>query len=187
MNLWFRLLGLLIGHALFPKPKTGPLDDTRIQCRVWPSDLDISVHMTNSRYFALMDLARINFMIRVGLWKLAKERGWYPVLAASKMRFRRELRPFQRFRVTCRMICWDQRSVFMEQRFVGTDGSTHAVALMRAMVRSRHEGVIETPELIAALGVGELSSPPMPEHVRAWAAAEDALKEVTAHENREAA
>ena len=36
--------------------------------RVWPHDLDTSLHMNNGRYWTLMDLGRADLMIRSGLW-----------------------------------------------------------------------------------------------------------------------
>ncbi|HBU98209.1 MAG TPA: thioesterase, partial [Thalassospira lucentensis] len=56
MNLIFRLIRVLILSLV--RSRLDPLDPSVLHFRAWPFDLDINVHMTNSRYFALMDLGR---------------------------------------------------------------------------------------------------------------------------------
>ena len=68
MNLWLRVLHLII--TSFFRPKLDPVRDvSRLTFRVWPHDLDTSLHMNNGRYWTLMDLGRTDIMIRSGLWR----------------------------------------------------------------------------------------------------------------------
>lgn len=55
MNLWLRLLWLIVtakarGALVLPEGVS------IVTFRVWPHDLDLSVHMNNGRYLTLMDL-----------------------------------------------------------------------------------------------------------------------------------
>ena len=66
MNLWLRLLHLIL--AGFVRPRLDPARDvSRLAFRVWPHDLDTSLHMNNGRYWTLMDHGRADIMIRSGL------------------------------------------------------------------------------------------------------------------------
>jgi len=51
MNLWFRLVWLLVSSRFGPRLE--PLaDPSRLGFRVWPHDLDTSLHMNNGRYWS---------------------------------------------------------------------------------------------------------------------------------------
>ena len=78
MNLWFRLLKILLLGFLGKRVKWDA--PTRVFFRVWPTDLDINLHMTNSRYLAMMDMARINMMLRTGLWQWIRREKSLPFL-----------------------------------------------------------------------------------------------------------
>lgn len=68
MNLWIGLL-LLIIRARVRGALNPPQDVSKVWFRVWPHDLDPSIHMNNGRYLALMDLGRLDLLIRSGLWR----------------------------------------------------------------------------------------------------------------------
>ena len=88
MNLWLRLLHLIV--ASFFRARLDPSRDvSRLAFRVWPHDLDTSLHMNNGRYWTIMDLGRADLMIRSGLWRAVLREKWTPVVSAAKIRFRR--------------------------------------------------------------------------------------------------
>ncbi len=111
MNLIFRLIFVVVSAvvAAWRGPLIGVLDAASLRFRVWPTDLDINVHMTNARYFSVMDLGRTDLMIRVGLGGAILRNRWQPVLGAANIRFRRSLKPFQRFTLVSRVLCWDEK------------------------------------------------------------------------------
>ena len=45
-----------------------------------------------------MDLARLDLMIRSGLWKILEANGWYPVVVAETVQFRRSLNLFDQLK-----------------------------------------------------------------------------------------
>ena len=96
MNLWLRLLWLIA--TAWRRPKLAlPFGVSRLGFRVWPHDLDTSLHLNNGRYWTLMDLGRTDLMLGSGLWRAVLRQRWTPVVSAGQIRFRRELRPFQTF------------------------------------------------------------------------------------------
>ena len=54
-----------------------------------PGDLDLYLHVNNGVYLQMMDVARTNLLADLGGLGALRERGWYPVVAAStRCRFR---------------------------------------------------------------------------------------------------
>jgi len=170
MGLLFRLfLTLLLGRWRTPVPPLGPCVTP---FRVLPNDLDVLGHMTNGRYFSILDLARVDLMLRSGLLPKLRKNGWYPVVSLETLRFHRSLELWQRYEVVTRVICWDDKHVFIEQSFV-RDGVQVAFGMVRARMLKRG-GTVAVPDLLALAGV-ELASPPAPQWVAQWSAAEGGM------------
>ncbi len=152
------------------RPRLGVLEESRVPLRVWPWDLDTNLHLNNGRYLTLMDLGRFDLVIRNGLGRMMLERRWSPVLAAAMIRYRRSLNPFQRFELVTRIVSWDERWFFIEQRFE-RQGKVMAQAFVRGTFMGK-EGTIPTNRLLEATGVA-VQPPPMPPSLLAWQQAEE--------------
>ena len=117
MNLWFRLLWLAL--ALLWRRKLDPRRDvSRLTFRVLPTDLDLNGHMNNGRYLTIMDLGRLDHVLRSGLWRPIWQNGWAPMLGSAVIRYRREMRLFQRFTLETRIAAWSDTTAVMEQTFL---------------------------------------------------------------------
>lgn len=180
MNLWLRLLRLVLS-ALW-RPRLEPIDEvSRLSFRVWPHDLDTSLHMNNGRYWTLMDLGRADVMIRSGLWRAVLREKWLPVVSAGKIRFRRELRLFRPFELQTRLVAWTDTAIVMEHRVVsrGRDGGEilAAIALVRVGLYDRGaRAFVPVARILAELGRPQAPSPALSPEVAAFLVAEDALK-----------
>lgn len=180
MNLWLRLLHLIL--SAFWRPRLDPMSEmSRLPFRVLPTDLDLSLHLNNGRYWTLMDLGRADLMVRSGLWRTVWRNRWLPVVSSGKIRFRRELRLFQPFTLESRIVAWTDRSIIVEHRMMtnGQDGVAilSAIALVRVGLYNREERAFVTvPQIMAALGREVADSPPWTPEVAAFIAAEEALK-----------
>jgi acyl-CoA thioesterase FadM len=179
MNLWLRVLHLII--MSFFRPKLDPVQDvSHLTFRVWPHDLDTSLHMNNGRYWTLMDLGRTDIMIRSGLWRPILKHGWVPVVGAGQIRFRRELRPFRFFTLETRILTWSDSHVVMEHRLVSRsqDGRSilNAIALVRAGLYDRRERrFVPVDRLLGEIGI-EAKAPAAAPEVEAFLMAEETLK-----------
>jgi acyl-CoA thioesterase FadM len=151
-------------------PRTDVLAESVLRFRVMPDDLDVNVHMNNGRYLALMDLARLDVMVRAGLYRPGSHRRRWPVLGSAMVRYRRSLQPFQHFSLHTRVLGWDDRWFVFEQRFEA-DGRVACTSIARAMFRSPAGNVAPAAALEEA-GF-DMTSPPLPGYVRRWAAADD--------------
>lgn len=182
MNLWLRLIWVLVtgrwrGYLALPDGVSV------LDFRVWPHDLDLSVHMNNGRYLTLMDLGRTDVMVRSGLWKEVWRRRWTPIASAVTIRFRRELTPFQAFRLETRLACWDETLVVMEQAFVISGGPRDGQVAARALFKGglydrRTRRFVPIADLMTTIGLSAQSPLPSPE-VEAFLRADDRLKDIS--------
>ncbi|MBK9078563.1 MAG: thioesterase family protein [Hyphomicrobium sp.] len=179
MNLWLRLIWLLV-TARWRGTIALPDGYSAIRFRVWPHDLDPSIHMNNGRYLTLMDLGRLDVMFRSGLWRVVQRNGWTPIASTVAIRFRRELRPFQKFNLETRLVCWDETLVVMEQIFVIGDGSRAGQVAARALFKGglydrRTRRFVPISQMMQAIGIAAESPAPSPE-VDAFLHADRGLK-----------
>lgn len=167
MNLLVRLIRTLLtarGRGSLP-----PLGESVLSLRVWPADLDLNLHMNNGRYLSVMDLGRLDLIIRVGLMPEVRRRRWMPLVGSATLRFKRSLAPFQRYHLHTRIVGWDDKWFFLEQRFVRR-GELVAIGFIKALFRAR-AGNVAPGEILAAVGF-EGASPPLPTGVTDWQQAE---------------
>lgn len=160
MNLYLRLL-LLMATVRFRR-RLGIWDTSHVTFRVNPSDLDVQRHMNNGRFLTLMDLGRMDLLLRSGFWRRITGQGWYPVVAGQTITYRRSLQLGERFDLATRVMGHDDRWIYMEQVF-RRDGELVADAIVRARFLRRTGGSVPMDEVLALVS-------PLPEHlgVPAW-------------------
>jgi acyl-CoA thioesterase FadM len=163
LNLYLRLLKLLL-RLPFVRRKA-LLDGGRLAFRVWPNDCDLNLHLNNGRYLTFMDLGRVHLLAQIGMLGELWRRRWTPVLSAAEISFIRPIAPLQKFDLVTRLLTWDEKYFYMEQRFVA-GGRLCAVALVKGLFLHRRERV-ESRAVLAALQV-DLPAPDMPQVVRHW-------------------
>lgn len=179
LNLWLRLIWYLM--TAWRRPKIVLPDGvSRLRFRVLPSDVDTSMHLNNGRYLALMDFGRLDLMVSSGLWRAVLRHRWTPIASAIKIRFRREIRPFQRFEIASRILAWDEASVVMEQLFIfsggAKDGQVAAHALFKGGLYDRTaRAFVPVARLLEETGI-TATSPPLTPEVIAFLKADDELK-----------
>ncbi len=173
MYLWFRLARVLTA-ARFGK-RLDMLDTSVLRFRVLPHDLDLNIHMNNARYLALMDLGRVDLIVRSGLWRVVTTKGRHPIIAGALVRFRRPLSPFQSFTLSSRVLCWDERWIYIEHRIETKDAPACLTVVRGAFLEDG--AIIPTSQLMEELGISAPSMP-VPEWIERWNAAES-----TAFEN----
>lgn len=179
MSLWLRLLVCLLTAPFRPR-LADPHDASRLSFRVWPHDLDPSLHMNNARYLALMDLGRLDILLVTGLWREVVRHRWTPIASKVAIRFRRELKLFQRFRLETRILTWDDTNVVMEQVFVNVggrrDGQIAAHALFKGGIYDRDaKSFVPIGRLMASAG-GTFDPPPATPEVEAFLKADEAMR-----------
>ena len=168
MSLLIRLFWLAVTWR-----SRGPIDllaESVLPLRVLPNDLDVFGHMNNGRYLAIMDLGRIDYLYRTGSMRATRDRGWHPLVAGARIRYRRPLMLWQFYTLHTRLLGWDDKWLFIEQRFE-REGQLVAVARVKGLFAGR-EGKVPTAALLQAIGLDSVS-PPLPQDLLRWAGKEE--------------
>jgi len=163
MNLWFRLIWLVLTVRL-RKPAT-IFDTTTISLYVLPNDVDFNGHINNGRYLTLADLGRIDYMLRTGSAKIAIAKRAFPVVGDAMAKFRKELKPFERYELQTRLLGWDEKWTFVEHRFVSR-GRVAGIVVIRGLFRSA-AGIVKPAEFLEGLEL-QAQSPTLPQWLLDW-------------------
>lgn len=164
MMIFLRLMWLTVRS--WRKRLPDPLAECLTRQRVWPNDLDAALHVNNGRFLTLMDLGRYDWFIRIGLMRPALKLGWRPLVGASTIRYRRPLTGLKAYRFRTRLVCWDGKWLYFEQRLESRAGELMAIAHIRKLVMSP-QGVVAPAEVLA-MADWTGPSPPMPRAVSNW-------------------
>lgn len=133
--------------------------------RVLVTDVDINMHINNGMYFSLMDIGRFDLLVRSGAWKSARRKGWNPVVSAETISFRKSLKLGQRYTMESRIIGYDDKALYFEQRMVA-DGEIYARAYIATRLVSK-SGPVSNEDIFAEVG-----QPPadlqLPDWIHGW-------------------
>ena len=157
------------------------MDTATIRMTVLPNDLDFNGHVNNGRYMTLADVARMDFVVRSGVGRLALKKGALPVVGDLIAKFRRDLKLFQRFDVQTKIAGWDDKWVFVEHRFV-REGRVLAVVAIRGLFKTA-EGPLTPTAFAGDLGV-DPQSPAIPQWIQDWSRSCDAMSQALRQEER---
>lgn len=173
MNLLFRLIWMFSTARW--RSRCGMMDETHLTFRVFPTDLDVNMHLTNSRYFSLMDLSRVDHLMRCGAWKQVRANKLMPVLGSGSIRFRRAVPPFKKIDVTTRVVGTDEKWIYLEHKIIAGD-MVYSVSVLKAAFLNAN-GRVPVPELLQVFGY-EGEPPPMTEALTRIRDADDAVMDV---------
>ena len=133
------------------------------------TDCDIFLEMNNGRHLTLFDIGRFVFSVRTGLWKEVKRNQWGFVVAGSSVRYRKRLKPFQRYEQHTRVLGYDDKwFYFLQTHQIGE--VWHSSALIRAAVVEQGK-IIPTQTILNVMNQADWQ-PALPEWVSAWIAAD---------------
>ena len=170
LNIWVRLILTLASKHWRSKLKIDEACST--QFRVVPTDLDLNLHMNNARYFAWMDIARLDLLQRTGLLKVFKAKKWFPVVADETISFGKSLDLFDRVSVITKIRGWDEKFIFLEQRFE-RNNETVAGGIVKSCILNKN-GPIPTHVVLSEL-MHDKKSPELSTWIKDWAKARKPL------------
>lgn len=146
------------------EPTHGPFDEVHEDFRVGVSDIDLNLHLNNAKYLQYMDLARLEHLVSTGLLYRLMRSKTNPIVSSTEISYVRELRTFQPFNVSARMLGYDERYFYYEQRFTsGGRLCTHAFLRLACVHQGKGRPVAEIRD---ALGLPD--SPALPEPILLW-------------------
>lgn len=137
---------------------------------VLPSDIDLHMHMNNSKYLREMDFGRTKLYLDSGLRNMANINVAATLVAAISIRYRKSFQLWQRFSLSTKMVHWDDKAVYLEQRFVGSDGFTYAVAMVKMVMKSKRGRIspVDAIKMMAAKEGGQVKCPPITPEFECW-------------------
>lgn len=148
------------------QPATHSLFDVVSQeYRVRLIDIDSNLQLRTGTYTRIMDRRRREHGLLTGLLDHMAKARLNTVLANTEIAYVRELRPYQRFQVHTRLLGWDDKYLYYDQRFDSQNKlHTHALHRLACLHGGQAAG---TSALQEALGHHH-PSPPLPEYVENW-------------------
>jgi YbgC/YbaW family acyl-CoA thioester hydrolase len=158
MPFWYRLYKTLL-TSRWKKP-LHPLEMLTNRFRVAPSETLLGVAI-NSRYLDYMEIARMEFLTRLGILKVAKREKWMPLVTSQGIVYKRPLRRLDVVFLTTRITSWDARFLHLEHIFT-KDGKEMASAVSKACVASKG-GMVSPSQVLSR--IGHTSPSPLPPEV----------------------
>ncbi len=172
MNLYLRLLLVLLRARFLPKLAIHePVD---LLLRVWPNDVDVNLHMNNGRFLTVIDLALVELFSRTGFLKTLLRHKWRPMLGGAIISYRKQLKPFERYRLRFRYLGSDSNWNIMSFEFIRSDGRIAAKGLVKGGAVSK-AGIVPTATAWAMHRDPDGSQPSparLPPAAASWLAAE---------------
>lgn len=169
----FRLLWHFI-LSLLSKVKHDPHKPLIGYFYVMPQDLDFNLHLTNSKYPIFVDIMLYRFMAETKLLKKIRELGGWPVVGARYIRYRRDLKHFDRFAVKVELTYVSSRWFYLDYKFI-KDGFIHAHVIEKWGGTKKGTGMINPAELLDS-GPGVVDFPKPPAHIAKMMATEDEMR-----------
>lgn len=166
---------ILISYKRRNEPATQTTFDTSVtQHRVWPHLIDYNLHMNNAKYLTVLEATR---------WGLFRDLAWFKKMMSAKLNivigsmeitFIRELPLLAKYDVHTRIMTWDEKYLYFEQK-IFVKGKLHGHALFKfAGVRKGKR--VMMPEMCEILGVNYEDAQPYAE-LEHWSAMSQAKRE----------
>lgn len=128
-------------------------------------DIDFNMHVNNARYMVFMEKARWDHPIQTNTWDLMVKEKLNFIVAGIEMGYIREIPFAKQFEVQTHYLGWDEKYVYLEQRFV-VEGKIYAYGLVKAVFFQK--GRLALPEKVAELLGIQHSKDVLPEHISLW-------------------
>ncbi|XP_019869849.2 protein THEM6 [Aethina tumida] len=130
---YFTRIFLCFIWARICRKKIHILDETTVNGICLTTDIDtLLTHMNNARFLRELDFAKIDFYERTGLYNTIRSQGGSVAVGATTIRYRRFIKLFTRYKITSKVIYWDDKHVYMEHRFISKhDNFINAIAMCK--------------------------------------------------------
>tara|TARA_B100000029_G_scaffold64992_1_gene58157 strand:+ start:1249 stop:1776 length:528 start_codon:yes stop_codon:yes gene_type:complete len=116
----------ILNSAFVLKKRVGPFRPTDLYFKVWPTDIDINLHMNNGRFLTIMDYGRFDYYGKLGLFPRMFTEKALPVTGAASVQFRRPLGLFSTYHLETRLVSLDEKWFYFDQKmFLSGELSCH--------------------------------------------------------------
>ena len=147
-----------------PLTKEELMNENVIKGVVMPTDLDLNFHMNNSKYLRVLDYGRIGLFLDKNLVEVSTRNNASFLVNAINIRYRRSLQLFQMFHLKTRLVCWEEKAFYLEQRMVTQDGFVVAIALVKMAIK----GMLVSEIIETVCGKSKVASPLPSSDLKSW-------------------
>ncbi|XP_012263168.2 protein THEM6-like [Athalia rosae] len=165
VNYFLRIAFTLAWGRLFQKRKK-IFEETTIHGICTTQDVDLFFRNMNiARYVRELDFARFHYYDRSGIFGAISSKGGSVVQSASSVRYRKALGIFTPYKVTTKLIYWDEKNFYLEQQLISLpDNFVRTVVLSKQSVTGIK---IPISEIIAKVEP-EARRPELSKELRLW-------------------
>jgi YbgC/YbaW family acyl-CoA thioester hydrolase len=113
-------------HKQFPPLLREQSSELKFKVKLW--DCDINLHINNSVYLQYMDLGRLDWTLKTGVYQHMTKNKVSPVVVSVTIDYKKSLLPGQPFKLSTRLVEHSTRKIIFEQVFHNQHNETVAVA-----------------------------------------------------------
>ena len=146
----WRTLTIFFMKRFLKKSQIGEV--TEYSMRVFPTDLDLLMHVNNGIYFSLMDFGRWDMVFRSGVYDACGKKGWYAVVAGETIKFKKSLKLWDKFTLQTQVVGHDEKNFFIRQKFM-KKGELMATGLVKVRFLKKKGGTVNPEEIYTELGL----------------------------------
>ena len=147
---WIRFFFAILSANF--RGKISIMDETYIPFRVWVTDIDVFV-MNHAAMLTVFEMGRIDFMVRLGFFKLAIKNKWYFPSKSINAQFLRPLKILQKAHLITKILHVEEPWVYIEQKIV-RNGKDVAICVAKSTVKKGRKN-ISAEEIAKALKINE--------------------------------
>lgn len=129
------------------------------------TDLDFMLHMNNARYLRECDFGRFLFWGRSHLLVALRKLKADITNRANNIRYRRSIEFLQPFRIHTKLLYWDERSFYLEQKIVRT--SDNFICAINYTCQTITTTDVKPQQVLDEL-YGHVECPTAPPEIAAW-------------------
>ncbi|ESP01812.1 hypothetical protein LOTGIDRAFT_97270, partial [Lottia gigantea] len=134
-DVYYFLRGLIVSVYSRFKSRISILEESVVPGICLTTDLDFNLHMNNGRYLREGDFGRFDFWVRSRYWQEVKKLGGSLTNGGNNIRYRKSLVFLDRYNIHTKVVYWDERSFYMEQKLIRTqDQFICSIALIKQVV-----------------------------------------------------
>lgn len=169
MNLYLRLIWVYL-RALM-QPVSSMHDETTLELRVLPNDLDLNRHMNNGRFMTILDLAIVNILVRTRFMRVVRSMGGYIIEGGALITFRQQLTPFSKYRLKLRYLGCNAHWHVFAFVFLNSRGGVAAKGLVKGGAVRKRAGLVSAQRIwqqFKTLYGQEVQPPVLPAYAEEW-------------------
>lgn len=132
VRFYYQLLKLIFLPTYFPSLRIknedkSPFQPSELKTFVSPFEVDFYMHKSNSTYFTELDIARtklVSSLLQNFFINYPTKSGSYPYVPVASVysNFKKEIKPFQKYRVESKILSWDSKWLFVYSKFLIKNG-----------------------------------------------------------------